>query len=105
MEYSIIKKKRISHSTKKTYVSTLVCYSNEGDEISFPIYIDKDIGVYEYWQAHIIESKADEDVMTDKEQLSLANSYIISELKEALDLVNKEKNDIIANRKYNDILL
>ena len=56
--------------------------------------------MYEYWQAHIIESKADEDVMTDDEQLMLAGAYIISEMKEAIECYVKEGDMSVKNLMY-----
>ena len=97
LDYSHMKKKKISHSTRKIYSSMLKCYSDGGDEVYFRLYCDKDIGIYEYWQAHIIDSKADEDVMTDDEQLRIAGSYIIGELKEAFDTIKKEGTTAFVN--------
>lgn len=54
-EYSIFKKKKIVHSVMKSYKSFLSLFSN-GHEAKFPIFVDKDIGIYEYWQEHIVES-------------------------------------------------
>ena len=90
LDYSTIKKKKISHSTSKVYSSMLKCYNSLNKEYVFPLFIDRDIGVYEYWQAHIIESNVDEDVMTDDEQLMLAGAYSLREIKEAVELYVKE---------------
>ena len=100
LDYSTIKKRKISHSTRKIYSSLLKCYNFKNEEIIFPLFTDKDIGVYEYWQAHIIESKADEDVMTDDEQLMLAGAYIISEMKEAIECYVKEGDMSVKNLMY-----
>ena len=100
LDYSTIKKRKISHSTRKIYSSLLKCYNFKNEEIIFPLFTDKDIGVYEYWQAHIIESKADEDVMTDDEQLMLAGAYIISEMKEAIECYVKEGDVSVKNLMY-----
>ena len=100
LDYSTIKKRKISHSTRKVYSSMLKCYNSLNKEYVFPLFIDKDIGVYEYWQAHIIESNVDEDVMTDDEQLMLAGAYSLREIKEAVELYVKEGDDAIKNLKY-----
>ena len=55
------------------------------------IFRDKDIGVYEYWQAHIHEAQNDEDFDTDEEQKKLAKCYTIGEIKEALIYI-RDKN-------------
>ena len=75
----------------------LTCYNSNHDEVLFPLFTDKDIGIYEYWQAHIIDSKADEDVMTDNEQLTIASSYVAGEIKEAFEKIKKEGNDAFVN--------
>lgn len=97
LDYSAIKKKKISHSTRKIYTSTLTCYNSNREEVPFPLFTDSDIGIYEYWQAQIIESKADEDVATDNEQLNIAGSYVIGEIKEAFDTIRKEGCDAFVN--------
>ena len=97
LDYSTIKKKKVSHSTRKIYTSMLTCYNSNHDEVLFPLFTDKDIGIYEYWQAHIIDSKADEDVMTDNEQLTIASSYVAGEIKEAFEKIKKEGNDAFVN--------
>lgn len=97
LDYSAIKKKKVSHSTRKIYTSTLTCYNSKRKEVMFPLFTDSDIGIYEYWQAHIIDSKADEDVETDNEQLSIAGSYVIGEIKEAFDALRKDGADALVN--------
>lgn len=100
IEYSIVKKKKIVHSTKKNLYIILTLYDNNGNEEQFPLFKDNDIGIYEYWQAHIIESKVDEDIDTDDEQLEIANSFTTKELKDALDLIETKDTSIIENNKY-----
>ena len=61
--YSTIKNK-ISYSTWKVYSSTFKCYNCSNKEYVLPLFIDRDIGMYEHWQAHISESNVDKEVMT-----------------------------------------
>ena len=61
------------------------------------VFRDKDIGIYEYWQAHIHESHNDEDVETDDEQKKIARNFSISEVKEALEYINNNGNDAFVN--------
>ena len=100
IEYSLVKKKKIVHSTKKNLYIILTLYDNNGNEEQFPLFKDNDIGIYEYWQAHIVESRADEDIDTDDEQLEIANSFTIKELKDAIDLIESQGTSIIENDKY-----
>lgn len=54
-EYALLKKKKMVHSAMKTYTSFITLYLND-KEIKFPIFVDKEIGIYEYWQEQIVES-------------------------------------------------
>ena len=75
-------KKKVVHSTRRIYSSKFVLRKGNKD-YDFMIFRDKDIGVYEYWQAHIHEAQNDEDIDTDEEQKQMAKCFTIGELKEA----------------------
>lgn len=99
IEYSLVKKKKIVHSTKKNLYIILTLYNDKDKPYQFPLFRDKDIGIYEYWQAHIVESKVDEDIDTDDEQLQIANSYNISELKEGIKEIREKGFEQLENKK------
>ena len=61
------------------------------------VFRDKDIGIYEYWQAHIHESHNDEDVETDDEQKKIARNFSISEVKEGLEYIRNNGIDAFVN--------
>ena len=63
------------------------------------VFRDKDIGIYEYWQAHIHESHNDEDVETDDEQKKIARNFSISEVKEGLEYI--KNHGYIVTKKIN----
>lgn len=52
-----MKKKKIAHSVKKVF-SSFLSFTNTTTGIAYklPLYRDNDVGINEYWQAHIIES-------------------------------------------------
>ena len=108
--YSTIKKKRLSHSTKKFYVSTIKYTDDKGKEEEFLLFTDQDIGIFEYWQKDLIETTNDEDVNTDDEQLNLATNFTIGEIRECFkyieefgssSFVNFNKYDCKAIIKFN----
>ena len=108
--YSTIKKKRLSHSTKKLYVSTIKYTDDNGKEEEFLLFTDQDIGIIEYWQKDLIETTNDEDVNTDDEQLNLATNFTIGEIRECFkyieqfgrsSFVNFNKFDCKAIIKFN----
>ena len=68
------------------------------------IFRDKDIGIYEYWQAHIHESHNDEDVETDDEQKKITRNFSISEVKEGLEYIKNHGNDAFVNFNRHDDL-
>ena len=85
---------KIMESLKKVNL-----YNDKDKPYQFPLFRDKDIGIYEYWQAHIVESKVDEDIDTDDEQLQIANSYNISELKEGIKEIREKGFEQLENKK------
>ena len=83
-------KRKVVHSLRRIYSSNFVLKKGN-KKYDFMIFRDKDIGVYEYWQAHIHEAQNDEDFDTDEEQKKLAKCYTIGEIKEALIYI-RDKN-------------
>ena len=81
--YCTLLKRKIVHSLRRIYSSNFVLKKGDKD-FNFMIFRDKDIGIYEYWQAHIHETNNDEDFDTDEEQKKLAKCFTFGELKEAL---------------------
>lgn len=99
--YSTIKKKRLSHSTKKFYVSTIKYADDKGKEEDFLIFTDQDIGIFEYWQKDLIESTNDEDVNTDEEQLNLATNFTLGEIRECFKFIEQYgKSSFVNFNKY-----
>ena len=99
--YKLLKKK-IVHSSMRVY-SSLFTLGDDKNHVDFMIYRDKDIGVYEYWQAHIHESRNDEDIETEDDQKKLAGIFVLGEIKEAFSVIkNRNVEDIFVNfYRYN----
>ena len=90
-------KRKIVHSLRRIYSSNFVLKKGK-KEYNFMIFTDKDIGIYEYWQAHIHENNNDEDFDTDEDQKKLAKCFTLGELKEALCYVrDKSYEDCFVN--------
>ena len=90
-------KKKVVHSTRRLYSSNFILGFGK-KKVAFKIFRDKDIGVYEYWQAHIHEAQNDEDVETDDEQKALAKCFTLGEIKEAFNVIkNGSYEDIFVN--------
>ena len=90
-------KRKVVHSMKRIY-SSLFILGKGKNQVQFMIFRDKDIGVYEYWQAHIHESHIDEDVETDEEQKNLAKCYTLGEIKESFMFIkNRNFEDTFIN--------
>lgn len=81
--YCHLLKRKVVHSLRRIYSSNFVLKKGK-KEFNFMIFTDKDIGIYEYWQAHIHEAQNDEDFDTDEEQKKLAMCFTLGEVKEAL---------------------
>lgn len=99
--YKLLKKKMV-HSTMRVYSSSFIL-GDDKHHVNFMIYRDKDIGVYEYWQAHIHESRNDEDIETEDDQKKLAGIFVLGEIKEAFSVIkNRNVEDIFVNfYRYN----
>ena len=82
-------KRKIVHSLRRIYSSNFVLKKGK-KEYNFMIFTDKDIGIYEYWQAHIHETNNDEDFDTDEEQKKLAKCFTLGEIKEAFSYVKNK---------------
>ena len=92
-----MKKRKPVHSTRRIYSSHYFLYKEKGISESFMVFRDKDIGIYEYWQAHIHEARNDEDIETDDEQKILAVNFCISEIKEGFDYIRNYGKDAFIN--------
>ena len=99
IEYSIVKKKAITHSVKKNLYIIHRLYDEEDKEYKFPLFKDVDIGINQYWQNHLVESNEDEDIDTDEEVLESAVSCTLSELEEALNEVRKKGIKVVDRLK------
>ena len=95
--YSSIKKKKPINSLKRLYSSNFPLNKNKKEIERFMIFRDKDIGIYEYWQAHLHEAHIDEDIETDDEQKIIARNFCISEIKQAFDYINLNRNISFVN--------
>lgn len=100
-EYFLLKKKKSVYSTAKHMILELNL-SNKNKEKSFPLYKDQDIGVYEYWQVPLIESKIDEDNDSDNEQINLATKVCNLDLYEGIKYVQQNGLNDILNRIYSN---
>ena len=95
--YSAIKKKKPVNSLKRLYSSSFPLKKNKKEIERFMIFRDKDIGIYEYWQAHIHETHIDEDIETDDEQKIIARKFCVSEIKQGFDYIKINKNNSFVN--------
>ena len=103
--FSSMKKKKPVHSTRRIYFSNFFLQRKKGKNEAFMVFRDKDIGIYEYWQAHIHESHNDEDVETDDEQKKIAMNFSISEVKEGLEYIKNNGYDAFVNfNRYSDFI-
>ena len=99
-EYALLKKKKIVYSTKKDLFIFIPFYNKNFQEKKFPLFKDKDIGIYEYWQAHIQNSEIDEDFDSEDEQIELAQNYCLKEMKESINNIKNYGLYIVSNLKY-----
>ena len=98
-EYALLKKKKIVYSTKKDLFIFIPFYNKKFEEKKFPLFKDKDIGIYEYWQAHIQNSEIDEDFDSEDEQIELAQNYCLKEMKESINYIKNYGFSIVSNMK------
>ena len=103
--FSTMKKRKPIHSTRRIYSSNYALRKKNGTYENFMIFRDKDIGIYEYWQAHIHEARNDEDVETDEEQKNVAKNFCISEIKDAFEYIRNNGNDAFMNFNRYDFLI
>ena len=104
--FSSMKKKKPVHSMRRIYFSNFFLRKKNNKKEAFMVFRDKDIGIYEYWQAHIHESHNDEDVETDDEQKKIARNFSISEVKEGLEYIKNNGNDAFVNfNRYDDLFM
>ena len=99
-EYALLKKKKIVYSTKKDLFIFIPFYNKNFQEKKFPLFKDNDIGIYEYWQAHIQNSEIDEDFDSEDEQIELAQNYCLKEMKESINNIKNYGLYIVSNLKY-----
>ena len=103
--FSTMKKRKPVHSTRRLYSSNYFLHKDKGTLEKFMVFRDKDIGIYEYWQAHIHETHNDEDVETDEEQKKIALNFCISEVREGLEYIRNYGNDSFVNfNRYSHLL-
>ena len=103
--FSSMKKKKPVHSNRRLYFSNFFLHKKNKKPEAFMVFRDKDIGIYEYWQAHIHESHNDEDVETDDEQKKIARNFSISEVKEGLEYIKNNGYDAFVNfNRYADFI-
>lgn len=95
--FSTMKKRKPIHSTRRIYSSNYFLHKDKDILVKFMVFRDKDIGIYEYWQAHIHETHNDEDVETDEEQKKIALNFCISEVREGLEYIRNYGNDSFVN--------
>ena len=98
-EYYLLKRKKGIYSNTKNMILEFTL-KNGKKEQSFPLYKDNDIGIYEYWEVPLIESKADEDNDSDEEQINLAKKVCNLDLMEGIKYVHQNGiDDIIKDFK------
>ena len=98
-EYYLLKRKKGIYSNTKNMILEFTL-KNGKKEQSFPLYKDNDIGIYEYWEVPLIESKADEDNDSDEEQINLAKKVCNLDLMEGIKYVQQNGiGDIIKDFK------
>ena len=96
-EYFLLKQKKGVYSSTKQMILELNLKKNNKEKI-FPLYRDQDIGVYEYWQVPLIESKIDEDNDSDEEQINLAKKVCNLDIMEGIKYIKQNGIDDILNR-------
>ena len=98
-EYFLLKQKKGVYSSSKDMILEINLKNND-KERNFPLYRDQDIGVFEYWQVPLIESKIDEDNDSDEEQINLAKKVCNLDLMEGIKYIQENGIDEILNRRH-----
>ena len=98
-EFYLLKKKKSIYSNTKV-MKLQIKLKNKNMEKAFPLYKDQDIGVYEYWQVPLIESKIDEDNDSDEEQINLAKKVCELDLMEGIKYIQKNGIESLYNERY-----
>jgi len=98
-EYYLLKKKKSIYSNTK-FMKLQIKLKNKNMEKDFPLYKDQDIGVYEYWQVPLIESKIDEDNDSDEEQINLAKKVCELDLNEGIKYIQKNGIESLYNERF-----
>ena len=98
-EYFFLKKKKSIYSNSKVMKLELNL-KNKNNEKNFPLYKDQDIGVYEYWQVPLIESKIDEDIESDEEQINLAKKVCELDLLEGIKYIQNNGIESLINNRF-----
>ena len=98
-EFYLLKKKKSIYSNTKV-MKLQIKLKNKNMEKEFPLYKDQDIGVYEYWQVPLIESKIDEDNDSDEEQINLAKKVCDLDLMEGIKYIQKNGIESLYNERY-----
>ena len=100
-EYYLLKNKKSVYSNTKV-MKLEINLKNKNMEKKFPLFKDQDIGVYEYWQVPLIESKIDEDNDSDDEQINLAKKVCEMDLTEGIKYIQKNGINSIYNEKFKE---
>ena len=97
-EYFLLKNKKSVYSNTKI-MKLEINLKNKNKEKKFPLYKDQDIGIYEYWQVPLIESKIDEDNDSDEEQINLARKVCQYDLMEGIKYLEKNGFESLNNNR------
>ena len=89
--YSLLRNKNLGLTPQRYFSCPLRLYDNQDYEYNFPVFRDNDIGILSKWQEPIIETMADEDVDSGDEQIKVGKSFVINDIKEAFEFVEKNK--------------
>ena len=98
-EYFLLKNKKSVYSNTKI-MKLEINLKNKNKEKKFPLYKDQDIGIYEYWQVPLIESKIDEDNDSDEEQINLARKVCELDLMEGIKYIQKNGFESLYNNRF-----
>ena len=96
-DFFLLKRKKCIYSNTKNMILEFKLRNGQKEK-NFPLYKDNDIGIYEYWEVPLIESKVDEDNDSDEEQINLAKKVCNLDLMEGIKYVQTNGLDDILNR-------